>query len=96
MLSCERKMINNSNLTGMQNYSLKSKSEYQSLLNKLEQAEIKLLGLKKRTNNYNKSLKNLIKLTLSAKTSGYCLDNKRERKKATNFIYNLLIEIEII
>ena len=80
----------------MKNYILKSKLDYITLLNELENKKLKLMNLQPDSLSYRKEIHELINLSLLAKAHSFCLDNEKERKKTVSIIMTLLTDVGLI
>ncbi|CAN5650660.1 hypothetical protein BH24ACI2_BH24ACI2_03190 [soil metagenome] len=78
----------------MKNQILRRKSNYDKFALNLENSKAKLSTLDKNSSEYNKLLKKVISDTISVKGHAFCLDNENERRKLSNIIYKLWVEIE--
>lgn len=80
----------------MSNCVLKSKSDYQKVIEKVERKRYELLQLPQGTVEYKKALIQFIEFTLVVKAHSYCLDNDAERKKVARIVFECLHEINLI
>lgn len=78
----------------MKNQILRTKSDYNKLTLNLEKRKANLLELDKNSSEYKSLLKKVIFDTIYLEGHALCLDNEQERRKLSNILYKLWIEIE--